>query len=459
MTTPPPDSTHSARTAAPGCPMHAAGGGGVRQLYGAEAESQPYALYEQLRAEHGTVAPVLLYGDVPAWLVLGHRENLDVMRSRLFSSDSRHWHAMRDGTLPPDSPLLPITAWQPLVALTDGAEHARLRRAVTESFGRVNRHRMRRSLSRYATRLVDEFVGRGQADLVADFARKLPALVMAQQLGIREADALPVGRAVADMLSGTEAALAGNQLVTDIVRELVERKRLEPGDDLTSWLLVHPSGLTDEEVGEHLRLVLVGSLEPTSNLIANTLRMVLTDERFRGNLSGGQMTLPDALEQVLWDHPPLAVVPTRWATANTTIGSTPIRAGDMVMLGIAAGNVDPGIRPDGRPMHGNRSHLAFGAGAHECPGQDLGRAIADTGIELLMERIPDIRLAIVDAELQVVGSWMSRRLTGLPVVFTPQRQTARPVAAPVQRAEEPFLPAPEAEPAAERPRARWWRRG
>ena len=147
MTTPTPDSTHSFETPAPRCPM-GAGAGGVRQLYGAEAESQPYALYERLRAEHGTVAPVLLYGDVPAWLVLGHRENLDVMRSRLFSSDSRHWHAMRDGSLPPDSPLLPITAWQPLIALTDGAEHARLRHAITESFARVNRHRMRRSQRR-----------------------------------------------------------------------------------------------------------------------------------------------------------------------------------------------------------------------------------------------------------------------------------------------------------------------
>ncbi|GHE73948.1 hypothetical protein [Streptomyces vinaceus] len=69
--------------------------------------------------------------------------------------------------------------------------------------------------------------------------------------------------------------------------------------------------------------------------------MILTDSRFRGNLSGGQMTLPDALEQVLWDHPPLAVVPTRWATCDIEVGGTQIAAGDMVMLGLAAGNVDP----------------------------------------------------------------------------------------------------------------------
>ncbi|MFG2712022.1 cytochrome P450 [Streptomyces goshikiensis] len=457
MTTPSLDSTRSAATAAPmGCPAHAAGSGGLRPLYGPEAEAQPYALYEQLRAEHGAVAPVLLYGDVPAWLVLGHRENLEVMRSPRFSSDSRNWRAVQEGSLPPDSPLLPITAWQPLVALTDGAEHARLRQAVTESLARVNHHRMRRYITRYAGQLVDDFAGQGHADLVADFARKLPALVVCQQFGIREDDALTVGAAVSDMISGGESALAGNQIVVEMMHELVERKKVEHGDDLASWLLLHPSRLTDEEVREHLRLALVAALEPSANLVASSLRMVLTDERFRGSLSGGRMTLSDGLEQVLWDHPPLAVVPTRWATGDTLLGGVQITAGDMVMLGLAAGNVDPSIRPDvTEPVHGNRSHLAFGAGSHECPGQGLGRAIAETGIDLLLERIPDLRLAVKDDQLQVRGTWMSRRLTSLPVVFTPRR-VEKPSALP--HTPEPSVQPSVIAPAPERSRSRWFRR-
>lgn len=208
------------------------------------------------------------------------------------------------------------------MALTDGTEHARLREAVTEGLAGVNRHRLRRYITRYAVRLIDGFVGEGKADLVADFALKLPAFVVAHQLGIPESAALSVGAAVSDMISGGEAALAGNQLVVETVHDLVESRKLQPGDDLASRLLAHPQGLTDEEVRQHLRLVLVGALEPTANLIANTLRMILTDSRFRGNLSGGQMTLPDALEQVLWDHPPLAVVPTRWATCDIEVGGT-----------------------------------------------------------------------------------------------------------------------------------------
>ncbi|WCD90099.1 2-hydroxy-5-methyl-1-naphthoate 7-hydroxylase [Streptomyces xanthophaeus] len=221
-----------------------------------------------------------------------------------FSSDSRNWHAIQNGTLAPDSPLRPITAWQSLVALTDGAEQARLREAVTDSLGRVDKHRMRRYSVRYATQLIDDFAGKGRADLVADFSRKLPALVICQQLGLPQADALARGQAVSDMISGGAAALAGHDLVVRTVQELVRSRKQNPREDVASWLVAHPQGLSEEEVCQHLRPLLVGALEPTANLIANTLRLVLTDSRFRGNLSGGRMTLPGALEQVLWDHPP-----------------------------------------------------------------------------------------------------------------------------------------------------------
>ncbi|MFF3455251.1 cytochrome P450 [Streptomyces sp. NPDC002730] len=384
-------------------------------MYGPEAEGPPNELYEKLRRQHGQVAPVLLPGDVQVWLVLGHRENLDVMRqSSLFSCDSRNWNVQ----LPADSPLLPITAWQPLVAFADGAEHARLRSAITESLGNFNRHGVRRHVVRYTNQLIDNFAATGHADLVADFAEKLPILVLARQFGIAEQYALPLGQAVRDMVKGTPTALQSNQFVVDTMSGLVKGKKDKPGEDFASWLIGHESDLTDDEVMEHLRHAIVAAHENTTNLIANTLRMVLTDRRFRGSLSGGQMTLPDALEQVMWDAPPLAVVPTRWATGDTILGGQQIRAGDMVMLGLAAGNTDPEIRPDlTAPVHGNRSHLAFSGGPHECPGMDIGRAIADTGIDTLLARIPDVQLAVLEGELHVTSSLISQRLDNLPVLF------------------------------------------
>ncbi|MDH6130480.1 cytochrome P450 [Kitasatospora sp. GP82] len=460
MTTPPP--ADAALTPPPGCPAHGLGAGGVRRLYGPEAEADPMGLYEKLRAEHGAVAPVMVHGDLPAWLVLGHRENLDVARTpSRFSRDSRRWHAMQEGKVGAGHPLAPITAWQPLCNFADGQEHERLRGAVTESLARFDRRGIRRYVTRFANQLVDSFAGEGRAELVTRFAEHLPMLVMTQLLGMPEEYGPRLVEAARDMLKGTGTALASNDYVVATLRQLVERKRATPGPDLASWLLGHPARLSDDEVMEHLRLILIAAFETTSNLIANTLRMVLTDRRFRANLAGGHMTLPDALEQVLWDEPPFTTILGRWATGDTELGGQQIKAGDMLLLGLAAGNVDPAIRPDPSvPVHGNRSHLAFGGGPHECPGQDVGRAIADTGIDILLTRLPDLQLAVPEGELHWVSTLMSRHLVELPVEFTPRCPTSAEqdpdaaVAAPAPVAEVPVAWGPAPVPAARAPQQR-----
>src|SRR5688572_9754846 len=111
-TVPPANSAAAPAPAAsppPGCPAHVpqqgagpggpapgsdpgAGPGGVQRLYGPGVAADPMAVYDRLRAEHGAVAPVLLEGDVPAWLVLGYEEILHVTRNpRRFSRDGRNW--------------------------------------------------------------------------------------------------------------------------------------------------------------------------------------------------------------------------------------------------------------------------------------------------------------------------------------------------------------------------------
>lgn len=411
----------STPTPPPGCPAHGLGPDPLRRLYGPVAEADPQALYEVLRKEHGPVAPVLLHGDLPAWLVLGHRENLEVMRSpSRFSNNSRLWSMFQEGKVAADSPLRPMVAWQPLCVFADGEDHERLRAAVRDGLEKFDHRGIRRYVIRYTNQLVDNFAASGQADLIGDFAEQLPMLVMTQLLGMPEEYGPRLVDAALDLMKGSETALASNDFVVATLRTLAERKKSKPGRDFVTWLIGHTAGLTDDEVMEHLRLVLVAANETTVNLMANTLRMVLTDRRFRANLAGGHMTLPDALEQVLWDDPPLSAITGRWATGDTVLGGKQIRAGDMLLLGLAAGNVDPEIRPDlAAPLQGNRAHLAFSGGPHECPGQDIGRAIADTGIDTLLARLPDLQLGVSEGELRSRAAWLSKRLESLPVRFTP----------------------------------------
>jgi cytochrome P450 len=419
----------------PGCPAHGLGPGGLRRLYGPEAEDLS-SLYEQLREEHGPVAPVLLHDDVPMWAVLGHTENLHMVRSpSQFCRDSRLWTPLLEGMVKPDHPLMPHIAWQPICSHAEGDEHLRLRAAVTGAMSTIDHRGIRRHINRYTQRLVNRFCEAGTADLVGQFTEHLPMAIMCEILGMREEYDDRLVQAARDALKGTETAIASHGYVMDALSRLTTRRRADPQEDFTSHLITHPARLTDDEVREHLRVVLFAAYEATVNLLSNVLRTVLTDPRFRARLNGGQMTVPEAVEQSLWDEPPFSSVFAYFAKQDTELGGQHIRKGDGLLLGIAPGNVDPRVRPDlAANMQGNRSHLAFGGGPHECPGQDIGRAIADTGVDALLMRLPDVQLDCEEDELEWRQSISSRHLVELPVRFAPkppQDVTQKPGHAPV----------------------------
>ncbi|MGP3922108.1 cytochrome P450 [Streptomyces sp. 8N616] len=383
------------------------------------------SMFEQLRSKHGAVAPVLLTGDLPAWLVLGYREILEVVRTpSRFSNDSRLWSELKEGRVPADSPLLPVVAWRPDCMSADGEEHRRLREAINESMGRFDRRGVRRYVTRFSNRLIDDFSGAGHADLISQFAQQLPMIVLTQLLGMPEEYGPRLVEAATELVKGSEKALESNAYIREVLGQLVARKHTAPGSDLASWLIDHRAGLDDDEILNHLWLVLIAANENTTSLMASVLRMVLTDQRFRASLAGGHMTLPDAVEQVLWDEPPTIVVPARWATDDTELDGNPIKAGDMLLLGVAAGNFDVEIRPDtDAAMYGNRSHLSFGGGPHECPGREIARAIADTAIDTLLMRLPDLELSVPESDLNWRSTTWTRHLVAIPVKFAPRRGT------------------------------------
>lgn len=424
-------------TPPPGCPAHGIGPGGLRRLYGPEAEDLA-AVYEKLRAEHGPVAPVLLHDDVPIWLVLGHAENLHMVRSpSQFCRDTRQWTALQDGTVKPEHPMMPHFAWQPICVHAEGDEHLRLRGAVTGAISTIDHRGIRRYINRATQHLVNQFCEEGGADLVSQFAEHLPMMVMCEILGMPDEYNDQIVQAARDMPKGSETAIASNAYLMDVLMRLTARRRAEPADDFTSHLISHPARLTDDEVGQHLRIILVAAYEATANLIANVLRVVLTDPRFRAQLKGGQMTVPEAVEQSLWDEPPFSTVLPYVAKHDTELGGEHISKGDALIMGIAPGNVDPRVRPDlSAHMQGNRSHLAFGGGPHECPGQDIGRAIADVGVDALLTRLPDVQLAVSEDELRWWSSISNQHLVELPVKFAPKPQQdvmarpAHPLASP-----------------------------
>ncbi|MEI5099627.1 cytochrome P450 [Streptomyces sp. PmtG] len=404
----------------------------MRRLFGPEADEDLAGVYEKLRAEHGPVAPALIHNDVRVWAVLGHSENLHMVRTpSQYTRDSRVWSAVKEGLAGPDHPLAPVFTWQPMCSFAEGAEHQRLRGAVTGAMAGLDHRGIRRHINRYSNKLLNGICESGEADLVSQFAEHLPMMVMLHVLGMPEDYSERMVQAARDMIKGTETAIASNAYVMEALTRHVVRRRAQPEEDFTSALIAQPQRLTDDEMAQHLRLVLIAAYEATANLIANVLRMVLTDPRFRAQLSGGQMTVPEAVEQSLWDEPPFSAMVGYFAKQDTQLGGQQIKAGDGLLLGIQPGNVDPVVRPDlAANMQGNRSHLAFSGGPHECPGQDIGRAIADTGVDALLMRFPDVELSVDEDALRWRSSILSRHLVELPVTFgkrPPQDVTARPM--------------------------------
>lgn len=381
-------------------------------LYGAELAEDPAGAYARLR-EHGVVAPVELSPGVPATLVTGYEAALGVLRDPItFPKDPRGWQK----TVPDDCPVLPMMMYRPNCRHADGAAHSRLRVAVTDSLARVDTFALRGYVEDAADTLIARFAGKGTADLVADYARVLPLLVFNEMFGCPP----DIGDRLVTGMSGifdTVDAKRKNEILRDAVLDLVQLKRREPGDDVTSWLAGHPVELTDAEMMHQLTTLLGAGTEPTQNLIVNGLRLLLSDERFAGNLSGGNLQVEDAIDEVLWTDPPLANFAMTYPAHDVDFAGVRLPKDQPVVISLAAANTDPALATEHR--EGNRAHLAWSAGPHTCPAQGQARLIASAAIEKILDALPEMELAVPAAMLVWRPGPFHRALSALPVNFPP----------------------------------------
>ncbi|MFC9995804.1 cytochrome P450 [Nocardia sp. NPDC127526] len=405
-----------------GCPVQH----GVVPLSGPRFHTDPHALYHEMRRDHGAVVAVELPGGVPAWLVIGYREMHQVTNSpELFPRDVSLWNQW--GNIPEDWPLLPMVGQpMPSIYFTAGAEHRRHVAMVEPALEAVDPFELRRVTENLADRLIDAFCGRGTADLVAEFSEPLPVLALAWLMGIPDEEGPHLAWTMKTLADGGADAQAAHMQFGQAMGQLVARKRAEPGDDVVSRMLAYPEPFTDEEYMLDLMAVVAAGQLPTSDWIGNSVRLMLTDDRFAAALGGGRRSVGQAMNEVLWEDTPTQILAGRWAARDTRLGDKVIRAGDMLLLGLAAANADPHVRQqvsDAAVYTGNSAHFAFSHGEYRCPfpAQHIAEIIARTGIEVLLDRLPDIDLAVPAQNLVRRPSPFLRGMTSLPVVFSPVR--------------------------------------
>ncbi|WP_407913884.1 cytochrome P450, partial [Kitasatospora sp. NE20-6] len=341
----------------------------LARLYGPQFAADPGAVYEQLRA-YGPVVPVELAPGEAAMLVIGYWAARDLLQNTAgaWSKDSSIWASLR-----PDSPLLGMLGPRPNPLFADGERHAHYRRVVTDCLARIRPHELRAMVHGYASGLIGEFAQTGWADLVGQYARRLPLLVFNRLFGMPDASASVLVRALAGMMEADgEQAIAAAATFEAYLGQLLAAKQRRRGDDLTSWILDHPAGLTAEEVLHHIILLVGAGNEPTTNLISNAISRMLSDDRYYSTLAGGALTTRHAIEDVLRNEPPMANYGAHYLRSDAVFHGVPIPAHIPVLVSYAAANTDPaGLDRD--PLVNGGAPLAGSAGAPACPAQRPGQ--------------------------------------------------------------------------------------
>ncbi|GAA2561788.1 MULTISPECIES: cytochrome P450 [Streptomyces] len=412
-------------------------------MHDASFAADPQQVYDRLRA-HAPAGPVELAPGTDATLVVGHEMALRVLQNtELFARDARRWKALNEGRIGMDNPVLPMMAYRPNCLFTDGAVHLRLRKAVTDSLARLNITRIRRDVEPIADYLLDRFSERGRADLLNDYAKLLPLLLFNKLFGCPADIGDTLTTSMSAIFDGKDA-LRANEDLTACLMELIALKRRRPGDDVTSWLIQHPAGLTDEELKDQLVMLMGAGVEPERNLIGNALVLLLSGAG--GRQSG--MLIEEALDHVLWNQTPIANYATHYPVQDVDLGGYVVEAGTPVVISFAGANSDPALA-EARRTRSKGAHLAWGAGPHACPAKDPAQVIATTAIERLLNALPDLTLAVPEKDLQWRPGPFHRALVALPVTFSPTPATR--MAAAIQNrssapgAEQP-LPAASSAP-------------
>ena len=343
-----------------------------------------------LREEKGVAR--LRFGESVDWVLLRH---VDVMTA--FREDTR----FSKGAL-----LAPIVfpMMGPNIMGYDGHEHTVKRSLVSPAFRRTTIPRYVEPLLRpLAEELAAEIAPLGEADLMATFAKKYPMRVITQLLGIpREDEDKMAGwaKAMLNSVADPEGTTRANAEFTEYVAPLVEERRARPGDDLLSAIAteeVEGERLDDDHVFGFLRLLFPAGVDTTWLTLGTLMVAVLQRPDLHQRLLESEEERTWAVEETVRWQPTTGTEP-RLTMEDVVLSGVEIPAGQFVRLAVPAANRDPRVFDDPDRWDLDRrptNHLAFGVGRHFCLGAFLARTEMAVALEVLLRRLPNLRLVDV----------------------------------------------------------------
>lgn len=360
----------------------------------------PYPFYNRLRNKASIHYSIALR----AWWVTGFDLVQEVLRDKRFGSDVRKFPEQVKKIVKNLDAEQRETFENPSMLSLDPPDHSRIRRLVSQGF----MHKFIQSLEPRIRLIVDDCLRRADNDATFDIvdtlAKPLPAIVIAQMMGLPESDHARFQAWSEDLIEGTgtnepakvEKGSAAGRALIDYFREIIKARRGNPGDDLIGQLIrAEEAGdtLTERELYNTCLLLLVAGHETTTRLISNGAYLLLNHGMWK-SLRDEPARIPAAIEEMLRFEPPVQATQ-RFVLEDLDLHGKQMKRGDVVFVSIAGANRDPNANDNAEVFDIHRekvSQVSFGYGIHLCIGASLARMEAKIAFEKLLAQFPEMRL-------------------------------------------------------------------
>ena len=378
----------------------------------------PPTEFAALRAEHPITRWTFPDGH-QGWLVTNHHLARTVLADNRFSRRAELMHSpindLAGGRTPP--PAMPG-----MFLSMDPPEHTRYRHQLIGQFTVRRMRLLTERITQITADCLDAMAAQGPVlDLVPAFAVPIPTSVISELLGVSDVDLAGFQHTVTKAMradQSLESAMAVFAELSAFMAELTKAKRGKLGDDLLSDVIAE-GGFTDEELTNIAFLLLTAGFETTANMLALGTFALLRHPGQLAALRAGTVDVDKAVEELLRY---LSIIPAlvRTALEDAEIGGQRIKQGESIAIDVPVVNRDPAHFADPDTLDLGRAaagHVSFGYGVHQCLGQQLARVEMRVAFPALLQRFPDLRLAVAPEDVKLRGDMSIYGVHELPVTW------------------------------------------
>lgn len=395
-------------------------------IVSSQFKANPFPFFASLRTSQ-PVYRTTLPDKTPVWLVTRYEDVAAFLKDERFTKKRRTAMTAEQIRKLPWAPPMFRPLERNMLNL-DPPDHTRLRGLVHKAFTPSLIGQMRDRVQTLADELLEGVAGKGQLDLINDYALPLPIIIITEILGVPTRDRNKFhkwSQAVVNLTSPNPTLRLIPSLWTFIryLRKFIKERRHDPHDDLTSALIqAEEAGdkLSEDELLAMVFLLLVAGHETTVNLIGGGMLALLEHPDQMEKLRRSPALIKTAVEELLRYASPVFMSTERYPREDSNIQGVTIPRGELTLGVIGSANRDETVFENADQLDVAREpnkHLSFGQGIHFCVGAPLARLETQIAINTLLRRMPDLHLNGATDSLRWRPNLLLRGLETLPASF------------------------------------------